>query len=503
MSSIPAFGSTTAHDGAPLKRTLSTWSLLALGIGNIIGAGIFVLTGQAAAAHAGPAIGLSFVLSAVVCGFAGLCYAEMASAVPVSGSAYTYAYATMGRLMAWIIGWDLILEYAVGAAGVAVGWSGYVVSFLKDFGINVPAALSAAPFAYDPAHGEWQRTAALINLPAMIVTGGASLLLLLGTRESVKVNNIIVVLKVAIVAIFIIAAVWFVSSANWVTPGNPDGAFIPPSKGPGEFGWSGIMRGAAVVFFAYIGFDAVSTAAQEAKDPQRSMPIGILGSLVICTILYVLVGFVITGVIPYDKLNVPDPMAVAVDAIGLKWLAPIIKIGAILGLSSVILVSLLGQARILYSMAKDKLLPSSFADVHSRLGTPHVATAITGTIVTILAGLLPIELIGELVSIGTLLAFAIVCLAVLTLRVTQPKLARPFKTPAVWLVAPAGVVSSIVLMFSLPGDTWVRLAVWLVIGLLIYVTYGMREDGERNRIAEHARGVLLNARAWCAVALAR
>ena len=501
MSSIPATGSTTAHDGAPLKRTLSTWSLLALGIGNIIGAGIFVMTGQAAAAHAGPAIGLSFVLSAIVCGFAGLCYAEMASAVPVSGSAYTYAYATMGRLMAWIIGWDLILEYAVGAAGVAVGWSGYVVSFLRDFGINVPAALSAAPFAYDPAHGAWQRTAALINLPAMFVTGGASLLLLLGTRESIKVNNIIVVLKVAIVAIFIVAAVWFVSSANWVTAGNPDGAFIPPSKAPGEYGWSGIMRGAAVVFFAYIGFDAVSTAAQEAKNPQRSMPIGILGSLVICTILYVLVGFVITGVIPYDKLNVPDPMAVAIDAIGLKWLAPIIKIGAILGLSSVILVSLLGQARILFSMAKDKLLPPSFADVHSRLGTPHVATAITGTIVTILAGLLPIELIGELVSIGTLLAFAIVCLAVLTLRVTQPKLARPFKTPAVWVVAPAGVVSSVVLMFSLPGDTWVRLAVWLVVGLLIYVTYGMR--GERNRIAELAGSVLLNARAWYAVALAR
>src|SRR5712671_4438089 len=461
------------HDGVALKRTLSTWSLLALGIGNIIGAGIFVLTGQAAAAHAGPAIGLSFVLSAIVCGFAGLCYAEMASAVPVSGSAYTYAYATMGRLMAWIIGWDLILEYAVGAAGVAVGWSGYVVSFLKDFGINVPAALSAAPFAYDPAHGEWQRTAALINLPAMLVTGVASLLLVLGTRESVKINNIIVVLKVAIVAIFIVSAVWFVSSANWVTAGNPEGAFIPANVGPGEFGWSGIMRGAAVVFFAYIGFDAVSTAAQEAKNPQRSMPIGILGSLVICTILYVLVGFVITGVIPYDRLNVPDPMAVAIDAIGLRWLAPIIKLGAILGLSSVILVSLLGQTRILYSMAKDGLLPAALASVHSRFCTPHVTTVVTGTIVTVLAGLVPMELIGELVSIGTLLAFAIVCVGVLVLRVTQPELARPFKTPAVWIVAPAGVVCSVGLMFGLPGDTWLRLAVWLVVGLLIYVAYGV------------------------------
>jgi APA family basic amino acid/polyamine antiporter len=309
MSSIPAIGPAATHDGNGLKRTLSTWSLLALGIGNIIGAGIFVLTGQAAAIHAGPAIGLSFVVSAVVCAFAGLCYAEMASSVPVSGSAYTYAYATMGRLMAWIIGWDLILEYALGAAGVAVGWSGYVVSFLNDLGLTVPPALTAAPFAYDPAHGEWHRTATLINFPAMLVTAVTSILLVLGTRESVRINNIIVVLKVAIVVIFIAAAVWFVSSANWVTAGNPEGAFIPANVGPGQFGWSGIMRGAAVVFFAYIGFDAVSTAAQEAKNPQRSMPIGILGSLVICTILYVLVGFVITAGFarqrPFPVLHAP------------------------------------------------------------------------------------------------------------------------------------------------------------------------------------------------------
>jgi APA family basic amino acid/polyamine antiporter len=502
MSNIAAIESATTHDGVPLKRTLSTWSLLALGIGNIIGAGIFVLTGQAAAIHAGPAIGLSFVVSAVVCGFAGLCYAEMASSVPVSGSAYTYAYATMGRLMAWIIGWDLILEYALGAAGVAVGWSGYVVSFMHDLGITVPPALTAAPFAYDPAHGEWQRTATLINVPAMLVTGVTSMLLILGTRESVRINNIIVVLKVAIVVIFIVAAIWFVSSANWVTAGNPEGAFIPANVGPGQFGWSGIMRGAAVVFFAYIGFDAVSTAAQEAKDPQRSMPIGILGSLVICTILYVLVGFVITGVIPYDKLNVPDPMAVAIDAIGLRWLSPIIKLGAILGLSSVILVSLLGQTRILYSMAKDGLLPASLASVHSRFCTPHVTTTVTGTIVTILAGLVPMELIGELVSIGTLLAFAIVCLGVLVLRVTQPELARPFKTPAVWVVAPAGVVCSVGLMFGLPGDTWLRLAVWLVVGLLIYFLYGMRRGAGQNR-ADQSRGTLfLNARTWWSGAFA-
>jgi APA family basic amino acid/polyamine antiporter len=336
----------------------------------------------------------------------------------------------------------------------------------------------------------------------MLVTGTASMLLYLGTRESVRINNIIVVLKVAIVAIFIVAAVWFVSSANWVTAGNPDGAFIPANVGPGEFGWSDIMRGAAVVFFAYIGFDAVSTAAQEAKNPQRSMPIGILGSLVICTILYVLVGFVITGVIPYDKLNVPDPMAVAIDAIGLRWLAPIIKLGAILGLSSVILVSLLGQTRILFSMAKDGLLPAALASVHSRFRTPHVTTVVTGTIVTVIAGLVPMELIGELVSIGTLLAFAIVCIGVLVLRVTQPELVRPFRTPAVWIVAPAGVACSIVLMFSLPGDTWLRLAVWLVVGLLIYAVYGMRHGRGRSRIDQAGSSFLLNARAWCTVAFA-
>jgi APA family basic amino acid/polyamine antiporter len=474
VTSVRKVAPLNAHGPVGLERTMSVWSLMALGIGSTIGAGIFVLTGTAAATNAGPAIGVSFMVSGLVCAFAGLCYAEMASSVPASGSAYTYAYATMGQLVAWIIGWDLILEYALGASAVAVGWSGYVVSFLHDLGITIPPALTSAPFAYDAATGDWTRTVALVNLPAMVVTAGATVLLYLGTRESVRVNDIIVVLKVAIVLIFIFAGVWFVSSSNWVTAGNPGGAFIPPNAGAGQFGWSGILRGAAVVFFAYIGFDAVSTAAQEAKNPQRDMPIGIIGSLVVCTILYVLVGFVITGIIPYDKLNVPDPIALGIDAIGLGWLSPIIKLGAILGLSSVILVGLLGQTRILFAMAQDRLLPAVFASVHATFRTPHVNVVVTGVIVTVLAGLLPLELIGELVSIGTLFAFAVVCLGVLALRVARPDLKRPFRTPAVWFVAPAGIASSIFLMFGLPGDTWLRLAVWLVAGLLIYVCYGRR-----------------------------
>src|SRR6204780_206441 len=348
----PEVQALTAHNGVPLKRSLSATNLVALGIGAIIGAGIFVLTGQAAAANAGPAITLSFVLGAIACVFAGLCYAEMSSTVPIAGSAYTYAYATLGELIAWIIGWDLILEYMLGAATVAIGWSGYVVSFFKDFGVVVPQALAAAPFAYDPATDAWHATGAILNIPAMIVVAAVSAVLVVGVRETARANVVIVAIKLVIILVFIAVAAPFVSTAHWVTAANPSGNFIPPNIGEGQFGLSGVLRGAAVVFFAYIGFDAVSTAAQEAKHPERDMPIGILGSLAICTVIYVLVATVLLGIVPYSQLNVADPLAVGIDATGLTWLSPIIKIAALFGLFSTMLVLLLGQTRIFYTMSR-------------------------------------------------------------------------------------------------------------------------------------------------------
>jgi APA family basic amino acid/polyamine antiporter len=460
---------TEATTDTSLKRALSAMNLTTLGIGAIIGTGIFVLTGQVAAQNAGPAVVLSFILAGIASIFAALCYSEFASLVPMAGSAYTYGYATLGELIAWIIGWDLVLEYALGAVTVAIGWSGYVVSFLHDVGINVPCALSAARgIAVKCADGT--TATAIFNLPAVIIIAIVTLLLVIGIKESATVNDVIVMIKVAVVLLFIVAAAKAVNPANW----HP---FIPPSTGVrGEFGWSGVMAGAGVVFFAYIGFDAVSTAAQEAKNPQRDLPIGIIASLLICTVLYIVVSAIATGVMSYKQLNVPDPIAVAADAAGLGWMASLIKLGAIAGLSSVILVMLLGQSRVFYSMARDGLLPAFVKKTHPRFHTPYITSIVTGIAVAFFAAILPIADAATLVSIGTLLAFVIVSIGVVVLRVREPSLPRAFRTPAVFVVGPLGALSALYLMISLPLRTWMRLLIWFVIGIAIYFLYGVRHS---------------------------
>ena len=471
-----------------LKRALGPVNLTALGIGAIIGAGIFVLTGQAAAQYAGPAIVYSFILSGIACAFAGLCYAEFASMIPLSGSAYTYGYATLGEFIAWIIGWNLILEYLFAASTVAVGWSGYVVSFLKDLGITIPAAFTSAPYDHlTPAGAHWWNlwqlfvngwtsTGAVLNVPAMLIVAAITILLVIGIKESVNFNNVIVALKLAVILTFIAVGAAYINQHNW----HP---FVPPAISPGHFGWGGVVRGAGVIFFAYIGFDAVSTAAQESKNPQRDMPIALLGSLAICTVLYITVSLVLTGIVNYTQLNVSAPIAVAVSSLGpsLAWLEYFIKIGAIAGLSSVILVMLLGQPRIFYTMSKDGLLPPIFSAVHPKFQTPWIAQIITGAAAMLVAGLFPIGLLGELVSIGTLLAFAIVCSGIFVLRFTDPEIKRPFRTPVFWLTAPLGVLSCGYLMYNLPPDTWARLIVWLAIGLVIYFAYSCRHSKLQRR----------------------
>lgn len=489
-----------------LKRHLGPWNLTFLGIGAVIGAGIFVLTGQAAAQYAGPGIVISFIISGLACAFAGLCYAEFSAMIPIAGSAYTYSYATMGEFFAWIIGWDLILEYLFAASTVAVGWSGYVVSFLHDFGINIPPQLSAATgtvMINIPEMGWKAETAqllqhlaekgiavdtlehitAIINVPAMAVVAIIAVLLVIGIKESANFNNIMVIVKVAVIILFIAIGFFFVKNENWVP-------FIPKNTGEwGHFGWSGILRGAGVIFFAYIGFDAVSTAAQETKNPQRDMPIGIMGSLGISTILYILVAIVLTGIVSYATLNVADPIAVGVNAMGssMFWLRPIIKMAAIAGLSSVVLVMLMGQPRIFFAMSKDGLLPPVYSKVHPKFKTPYVSTIITCSVAMVIAGTMPISLLGELVSIGTLLAFAIVCISIIVLRKTQPDAPRPFKTPWVPVVPVLGALVCFYLMASLPLDTWIRLFIWMAIGFLIYFLYGknhskVRRAHEENRL---------------------
>lgn len=457
-----------------LKRSLTAMNLTLLGVGAIIGAGIFVLTGTAAAQHAGPAIVISFMIAGLGCAFAGLCYAEFASMIPIAGSAYTYGYATLGELFAWIIGWDLILEYLFAASTVAVGWSGYFVQFLSDLGINLPSALVNAPFSIEGTH-TLVRTGAIINLPAVALVLLMTTLLVLGIKESARLNNLIVYVKVGIVLLVIAFGFFYVDAANW----SP---FIPPALTdavtgaaiPGKFGWSGIFAGAGVIFFAYIGFDAVSTAAQEARNPQRDLPIGILASLAICTLLYILMALVMTGMVPYPQLDVAEPVYVALDAAGpaLSWLKYAATIGAIAGLASVVLVMLMGQPRIFYAMSRDGLLPPVFGKVHPKFQTPWLATIITGVFAAVFAGLFPIGILGHLVSIGTLFAFMIVCAGVLILRRRRPDIERPFRTPLVPFVPLGGIIVCGYLMYSLPPDTWARLGVWMAIGLVIYFVYG-------------------------------
>ncbi len=455
-----------------LKRTLTALDLVMLGIGAIIGTGIFVLTGRAAAANAGPAVALSFIAAGIASAFAGLCYSEMAAMIPISGSAYTYSYATMGELVAWIIGWDLILEYLVAAAAVSVGWSGYVVAFLHDaFGIDLPKAWVGAPVLWSEKQQHLELTGAVVNLPAVLVVLAVTALLVRGVKESARFNTIIVFMKVTVVLLFIAFAARFVRTENW----HP---FIPPNQGPfGRFGASGVLQGATMVFFAYIGFDAVSTAAQETRNPQRDLPIGILVSLGVCTVLYIAVSLILTGIVPYQKLNVPHPIAVGVEATGQLWLATAVEIGAIAGLSSVMLVMLLGQPRIFFAMANDGLFPPVAAKIHPRFGTPYITTIITGVVCAVAGGVLPIDILAELTSIGTLFAFLLVSLGVMILRIKRPEIHRPFRVPLGPYVVPiGGALASGLLMYTATTATIIRLFVWMAIGLAIYFAYGRKHS---------------------------
>lgn len=457
-----------------LRRSLGPINLTAMGIGAIIGAGIFVLTGPAAAEYAGPGILLSFVFAAIICIFAALCYAEFASLIPISGSAYTYAYATMGEMIAWIIGWGLTMEYLFSAATVSVGWSAYFVSLLNDFGITVPQQIAAAPISYDLSTG-WSQTGSLINVPAMVIVALIGLLVAVGIKAAAGFNSLMVIIKLGAIALFIACGIAFINFDN-LTP------FIPANTGTfGEFGLSGILRGAGVVFFAFIGFDALSTMAQEARNPQKDLPIGMLGSLGISTIVYIIIGFVLLGTVSYTLLNVPDPISVAVNALGPKfvWLRFVIKLAILSGLTSVVLVMILGQSRIFYTMAHDGLLPKSFAKINDRFHTPFFSTILVTIACMILAGIFPVGILGQLTSMGALLAFAIVCFGILVLRYKQPTLHRPFKTPCVPWIPLAGTLVCVIQMFALPGVTWQHFIIWMVLGMLIYFGYSIKHSHAR------------------------
>ncbi|MGA7630921.1 MAG: amino acid permease [Terriglobales bacterium] len=452
-----------------LRRALGPWNLVTFGIGAIIGAGIFVITGQAAAQFAGPAIVISFVLAAITCAFAGLCYAEFASMIPLAGSAYTYSYATLGELIAWIIGWDLILEYAFGAATVAVGWSGHLRAFLRDLGLTPPKIPEFSLTLFRTVvHVKFDYVGFFVIL---LVTS----VLVIGIKESANFSTVVVLLKVAVVCMFVTIATAFLVSHSWQP--NHWHPFIPPNTGErGHFGWSGILRGAGVVFFAYIGFDAVSTAAQEAKNPKRDMPVGLLVPLVICTILYIMVSALLTHLVPYSQLNVPDPVVQGIRATGQQWATFLVEIGALAGLASVMLVMLLGQSRVFYSMSRDGLLWPWAARIHPRFHTPYISSIVVGFVVAILAMLLPLDILDEMTSVGTLLAFALVSAGVLVMRKTHPHLHRPFKTPFVPVIPILSIIFSAGLIVSLAPATQFRLIAWLLIGLLIYFNYGRKHS---------------------------
>ncbi len=473
-----------------LRRSLGPVNLITLGIGAIIGAGIFVLTGQAAALHAGPAIALSFVFAGFTCAFAGLCYAEFASIIPIAGSAYTYGYATLGELVAWIIGWDLVLEYAFGAATVASGWSGYFVSLLEQLHIYLPPQFTTTygNVLYLYA-GKWEpltslppgvtgaglpHATGLFNFVAFFAILAVTVVLVVGIKESANLNSTFVIVKLGVVGIFLVLGIAYLihhpslARINW----HP---FIPPAR-DGEFGFKGIIAGAASVFFAYIGFDAVSTAAQEARNPRRDMPIGILGSLVICTFLYIVVSLVLTGLVNYRELDVADPVALGIDVTGVSWGSLLVKIGAVLGLATVMLVMLLAQSRIFYSMSRDGLLWPWASAIHPKFRTPWLSNIVVGTIVAFLPALLPIDKLSELVNMGTLLAFTIVCAGVWILRRRHPDMERPFKTPLVPLIPILGILSALYLMIELPLLTWEVLILWLILGLVIYFTYSLKHS---------------------------